>query len=232
VPDSSPIERLAAAIERAESEGAGWIDVDSLSADWPPDDRDAVTWYAIAPGSKDLPAETRTLVRFEWASFPSSAASFGLFVIGKRAYVCLPPDDGQEPWTLVQRVRGADDHGGIGQAIKDLFSGGRPGGSVPMSVQVDGEFLNAVRDGLWACCDIGGEGDVGPRWTWDDLCNELISPDTARLRDIAPRILSSTLTDEDKQWVLDNYLAQAQNSSHAALRRAAIMSTSGRSAAP
>jgi hypothetical protein len=101
-----------------------------------------------------------------------------------------------------------------------------------MSVQVDSEFLDAVRDGLWACCAIGGEGDVGPRWTWEDLCNELISPDTARLRDIAPRILSSTLTDEDKQWVLDNYLAQAQNSSHAALRRAAIMSTSGRSAAP
>lgn len=228
----SPIERLAAAIERAELDGARWVDLDSLTADWLQDDRDAVTWYDIAPGSKDLPAETRTLVWFEWASFPSSDASFGLFVIGERTYVCLPPNDDPEPWTLVQRVQGADDHAGIAQAIKDLLSGGRPGGSVPMSVQVDNEFLDAVRDGFWAYCDIGGDGDVGPRWTWSDLCDELMSPDTARLRDIALRISSSTLTDEDKRWVLDTYLAQAQSSSHAALRRAAIMSTSRKSAAP
>ena len=228
----SPIERFAAAIERAEVDGARWVDLDSLTADWPQRDRDTVTWYDIAPGSKKLPAETRTLVRFEWASFPSSDASFGLFVIGERAYVCLPPNDDPEPWTLVQRVRGADDHAGIAQAIKDLLSGGRPGGSVPMSVQVDNEFLDAVRDGLWACCDTGGDGDVGPRWTWSDLCDELMSPDTARLRDIAARISSSTLTDEDKQWILDTYLGQAKISSHAALRRAAIMSTPRKPAAP
>ena len=236
VTDNSPIERLAAAIERAVSKGTGWIDVDQLSADWPPDDRDAVARYVIAQGSQDFPATLADLVRFEWASFPSSETSFELFVIGKRAYVCLPPDDG-EPWTLVQQVGGANDHAGIAKAIKDLLSSGRPGGSVPMSIRVDSEFLDAVRDGLWACCDLGGEGDVGPRWTWEDLCNELINPNTARLQEISPRIPSSMLkdedklTDEDKQWILDTYLAQALSFSHAALRRAEIMSSSERSAA-
>ena len=205
----SPTERLLAAIERAESAGSGWIDVDSLTVGWSEDDREAVTWYAIAPGNTDIPVETRTLVRFEWASFPSSEASFGLFVIGERAYVCLPPNDSEDPWKLVQRVQGADDHAAIAQAIKDLLTAGRPGGSAPMSVQVGDEYTDAVRTGIWACCDLGGEGDVSPRWTWSDLCDVLITPDAARMQAVATRSSFSTLTYEDKMWILDTYLAQA-----------------------
>lgn len=190
---------------------------DPAELDDPIDDWTGESKSWSAKDREQLDSSWSTLVYFEWRSMSMMSTQdwfARLDLSGHRSYVVIPANlDTQWPFTVVSRVDPANPEASTWNCIRDLLISGLPeeGGSPPTTITIEAPSpvaIAALRAGLEGCCDAEEDSGYGVRLRWENLLDAVRTPPQGLLDSIGDQFETSSLTEENKQKILDAYLTQ------------------------